>query len=205
MMKKPENQITTHLPSADELRGPLSIFADHYYREYMNHTNGGYYYSGALQLYSFLEYGQQEDIGEINVTIAQLYQKIAGKIFAFGQDTFGNQFCFREDGKVVFLNIESGDVEELADSFMSWEDSLEKDFEYLTGVNLRIEFAKANPNVLGVADRLCPKIPFIIGGEFTVNNLYRVSFLECLYINYNIANQIHDLPDGATISLKAVE
>lgn len=46
------------------------------------------------------------------------------------------------------------------------------------------------------------KIPFVLGGEFSLDNLYLFSSVKNMRSRGNIANQILDLPDGMEIQIK---
>lgn len=59
--------------------------------------------------------------------------------------------------------------------------------------------------VLVEGQRLVPKLPFVAGGEFEVDNLYAADAVEGMRARGNLAVQIRDLPDGAQISYRIVE
>ena len=47
--------------------------------------------------------------------------------------------------------------------------------------------------------RLIPKRPFVVGGEFTWENMMAMPELQGMQYRANIANPIKDLPDGTDI------
>lgn len=49
--------------------------------------------------------------------------------------------------------------------------------------------------------RLAPAIPFILGGEFSVDNLRAQQSVTAMRYRGSIAVQIRDLPDGGTVKL----
>ena len=200
-MHQPERHDFEYSPSVEKLELLLTYVRDANYIGFIKQYNGGYYYTGSLQLYSVSNDGLLDDIFAINSIIASTYKFIFRQLFSFGQDTFGNQFCFNAVGSIVFFNIETGEIEPLADSFLSWEKALISDLDYLTGVNLRNKYVTNNGGELKYSDRLCPKVPFVMGGEYEINNLYPLSLNDCLLVNYNIAKQVHDLPDGTPVIL----
>jgi hypothetical protein len=50
-----------------------------------------------------------------------------------------------------------------------------------------------------------PKIPFILGGQYTFDNLYAGSPLEGMTFKGDLAMQIRDLPDGTKIRLRVID
>lgn len=57
---------------------------------------------------------------------------------------------------------------------------------------------------LPVKKRLLPKIPFVVGGEFVLDNLHLVDAVEGMKFRADIASQIKDLPDGAQIKFDII-
>jgi hypothetical protein len=45
------------------------------------------------------------------------------------------------------------------------------------------------------------KVPFVLGGEFVLDNLYLAVAVEGIRSRADIASQIKELPDGAQIRL----
>jgi hypothetical protein len=52
--------------------------------------------------------------------------------------------------------------------------------------------------------RLLPKIPFVVGGDFAVENLYLVDSVQGMKVRANVAQQINNLPDGVKINIRVV-
>ncbi|HKJ51573.1 MAG TPA: SMI1/KNR4 family protein, partial [Gammaproteobacteria bacterium] len=53
--------------------------------------------------------------------------------------------------------------------------------------------------------RLVPKIPFVAGGEFSIENLFLIDAVEGMKYRADIAIQIKDLPDGTQVKLNIVD
>jgi hypothetical protein len=53
--------------------------------------------------------------------------------------------------------------------------------------------------------RLVPKIPFVLGGEYRVDNLYAADCWRAMRCYGHIATQIHDLPEGAGVSFEPID
>jgi len=77
-------------------------------------------------------------------------------------------------------------------------------FDFYSGIAIgNLWIAQKCP--LGCSERLCPKMPFILDGEYENENLYRCLFPTYILVNSNIANQIHMLPEGTPVQIKIVE
>lgn len=117
----------------------------------------------------------------------------------FAEDIFGHQFCLRRE-RVETFNHETSEFEPIADSLESWTNLILSDYRLHTGHPLAHEWqAKHGP--LPPGRRLFPKIPFMLGGAYTLDNLYPLEDVKGLRFFASLANQTRDLPDGATIRL----
>ena len=162
--------------------------------------NAGFFYGQSLQIYGFPDTYAFHDIYNINALLKTEYGKIVNGLTSFGQDLFGNQFCFDIDGyNVVFFDSETGARENIASDFTRWLDVLSERLSYFTGIN--IWKAWQTNNQLDFDQRLCPKIPFVMGGEYKVDNLYASKFPAFVKAYANIARQVYDLPDGSQVKL----
>lgn len=164
-------------------------------------SNGGYFFNNSLHLYGYCDKPEHHSINHVNQTLKKEYGEIMGNLFCFGQDVFGNQFAF-ENEKVLSFNIETGEKTLLADNFESWLEVLLNDLEYLTGENFTRDF-RENQELQD--HRFSPKVPFIVGGEYSQENFYLESYPKYIEINSNIARQVYDLPEGAKIKIKITE
>ena len=204
-MEKPERQHTDCAASLEDFNVLRSRISQNNYIEYLLEFNGGYYYSDSLELYPLSKNTSVNNLMLMNSFLMQCYGDIYGSLFAFSQDTFANQFCFDKSGAIVLFNIETGESEQIADSFLSWQNLLIDENEWLTGIVIREKFIRKKESSLPFANRLCPKTPFFIGGDYDIDNLYGMSTLKCIETNANIAKQIFYLPDNTSIVLKVVD
>jgi len=168
-----------------------------------NCCNGGYYYNRSLHIYSVGSVDDFNNIFYINDLLKKEYNEIIKNEFFFAQEIFGNQFGFSQDG-IVFLNIETGEKNILAENFDGWYNEIRNDLDYYTGRNI-VNAWNAIHEPLDHNTRLCPTVPFVIGGEYEIENLYKSIFPNFLLSNANIARQIYDLPEGAPVVLKLKE
>lgn len=158
--------------------------------------DGGFFYGKSLHLYGYSSSPDFHNIDLVNQTLKEQFKDIVSGLVFFGQDIFGHQFAFDTNrNKIVFFNIETGEKEVIANDFSDWGGFLLEETDYFTGKNLAKEWEEKNS--LSFGQRLCPKIPFVLGGDYVLNNLYASGYPDFLISNANIANQIYGLPDGA--------
>lgn len=122
---------------------------------------------------------------------------------AFAEDIFGGQFAIKGDA-IVSFEPETGEVTEIAGSIAGWARKILDDYEVITGYPIARQWQAAN-GALARGERLIPKRPFVMGGEYSVENLFAVEAVEGMRFRGDIAVQIRDLPDGASITFKIVD
>lgn len=131
------------------------------------------------------------------------YGDLARGKFFFAEDAFGNQFCL-QDERVTQFDAETGDEEVIADSLEGWAERILTDYSLLTGYPLLHEWQSINGR-LAQSMRLMTKVPFVLGGEYAVGNLYALASVTGMRTRGNLARQICDLPDGSNIRFEIVE
>ena len=89
---------------------------------------------------------------------------MAEGLLFFAEDAFGGQFALRDEHVVTF-DPETGEAQALASSIEDWADQLLADFEFLTGQPLAHDWQARN-GALPPGERLVPKVPFVLGGEY---------------------------------------
>jgi hypothetical protein len=78
------------------------------------------------------------------------------------------------------------------------------DYEVLTGYPLLHQW-QAKHGALPIGVRLMPKVPFVLGGEYALDNLYSIAAVSGMKTRGNLARQIKDLPDGAQVEFRVIE
>jgi hypothetical protein len=131
------------------------------------------------------------------------YDGLGDGLLFFAEDVFGGQFCISRDG-VVSFDPETGETELLATTLDGWAEELLADYEILTGQPLAHAW-QASHGRLVLEQRLVPKTPFVLGGEFGLSNLRVGNSVTEMLARAHIAVQIRDLPEGATIRLTVVD
>ena len=58
---------------------------------------------------------------------------------------------------------------------------------------------------LSPGDRLVPRVPFVLGGEFEVANVYAIDAALGMQVRGDLAVQLVDLPDGAQVTYRVVD
>ena len=173
---------------------------DRYFHFIIESENAGFFFERSLQLYSYSSDFEFNDIEKLNFLMHEQYGQVAMGLTSFGQDVFGNQFCFDSDlASIILFNSETGERELLAQNFNEWVDLIFKDLEYYTGINVLHSWTINDE--LNYDCRLYPKITFVIGGKFSVNNLYSFKYPQFLRAYANIATQIFYLPEGTPVKL----
>lgn len=171
----------------------------------LRQRNGFYAFESALHV--FPSHSSQQEIGlnnwNENTLWRNAYKNLADGCLFFAEDVFGGQFCIKCN-KVYTFDPETGALDYLANDIEGWAKAIINDYEVLTGYPLAHQWQKQNGQ-LPSKKRLLPKIPFVVGGEFVLNNLYLADAVEGMKFRADIANQIKDLPDGAQIKFNIVD
>lgn len=165
----------------------------------LRQRNGFYALESALHV--FPARSSQHELGisdwNENALWRSRYNGLADGCLFFAEDVFGGQFCIKGN-RIYTFDPELGSLEYLADTIEQWAQTLLRDYEFLTGYPLAHQWQKQNGQ-LPVGKRLVPKTPFVLGGEFTLDNLHLIDAVEGMRLRADLAVQIKDLPDGAQI------
>ena len=124
---------------------------------------------------------------------------IEESVLFFAQDVFGNQFAITKKGVVLFYS-EFAECEQIATDLDEWADALIANWREFTGFELAHEWQLQN-RPLSEGERLIPKIPFVIGGKYEVENLYAGRIVDAMRFRGSLARQLAAVPDGTPISV----
>jgi hypothetical protein len=130
------------------------------------------------------------------------YDDLTNECLFFAEDIFGNQFAIRDEHVVAF-DAETGVIEPIASSMEEWGARMMADWSQLSGFPLAHAWQKLN-GPIPEGSRLVPRIPFVMGGAFSIENLHVLDAVRGMRWRGDIAVQIRDLPDGASVNLKIV-
>lgn len=131
------------------------------------------------------------------------YQGMSDGLLFFAEDAFGVQFALRHDGIFTF-DPETGEASRVAESLADWAAKIVEEFEFLTGYTVAHQWQETYGS-LRPGQRLVPKRPFVLGGEYAVENLFSMEAVKSMQYRADLAVQIRDLPDGASITFTIVE
>jgi len=125
---------------------------------------------------------------------------LTGIIF-FAEEIFGNQFCIKEE-KINLFNSETSELKVVANTLEDWTQWIIEDSKSTTGWPFG-HFWQLRNGPLHPGNRLLPKVPFVLGGQFAPDNLYTLGEVEGMRYRATIANQILECPDGSNSNLLA--
>jgi hypothetical protein len=167
--------------------------------------NGFYAFEGALHVFSDL--GTKDEYGIIEWNSDDLWRRayagMAEDCVFFAEDIFGVQFCVR-DGGISSFEPETGRFEHMARTVEEWAEKILEDYELWTGHRVASEWQQLHgPLPMGL--RLVPKTPFVLGGDYAIDNMHALEAAKAMRFRASIAVQIRDLPDGTPVELRVVD
>ena len=194
----PSGAATTQLADLSDVPDEL--------RELLARCNGFLAFESALHVFPLT--ASRADVVTLEAWNAQDlwrngYEGLADGLVFFAEDIFGGQFALSPHG-VVSFNPETGEVAYVADSLESWASRILDDYELLTGFPLAHSWQQRHGQ-LPAGQRLLPKRPFVLGGGFSVENLYPLDSVEGMRLRAELATQIANLPEGAAVTFKIIE
>lgn len=127
------------------------------------------------------------------------YQDLAEGLLFFAEDIFQDQFCLAADG-VRRFQAEIGATAFMADSIKGWAEQILDNFARETGWPLASKWQAQNGPLPG-GKRLMPKIPFFLGGEYSIENLWAGESVEGMRFKADVALQTRDLPEGSAVRI----
>ena len=166
--------------------------------------NGFYAFESALHVFPLGAAVVGHELREWNAPDLwrHAYQDLDGALF-FAEDVFGEQFCLIGT-RVCRFTPETGEFEFVADGVEDWAGRVLADSRLVTGHPLGHEWQLAH-GPLAPGTRLIPRLPFVLGGAYAVENLIAADSVHGMLARADIAHQIKDLPDGATITLRVID
>jgi hypothetical protein len=129
------------------------------------------------------------------------YTNLPSELLCFAEDLFGNQFALL-DNKIVIFQCETAEIEQIASSFEELAGQLILEADYLTGRSLSAAWCNKF-GVFPVRNRLIARTPFVLGGEYALQNLISVESAKSMRIRGPLASKIADLPDGTKLIVEA--
>lgn len=170
--------------------------------ELLSIKNGFYAFESALLVRPLTHRGAPLGIVEWNAP-ALWKHEYGGSLdgcLCFAEDVFGGQFALARD-TVLAIDPETGESEDVAKSLEEWANAVLEDTSYRTGLRLAHDWQEQH-GPLNVGYRLLPKVPFVTGGRFLLENLHTTPDLEGMRFRGTIAKQIRDVPDGGHVAFE---
>jgi hypothetical protein len=188
--------------NAPELDNKIEILLDNLGKEFheiLSVKNGFYAFESALHVFPSDNTHQFMDIARWNESSLwrSEYGEIIGEYLFFAEDIFGHQFLVFEN-KIHAFEPETGEIEEIANDFDTWAKLMLDEYNFRTGFSLAHEW-QIKYGAIPQGERLLPKIPFVLGGEYSLDNLYLLDSVKGMRLRATLAHQINNLEDGAKI------
>jgi len=127
------------------------------------------------------------------------YGELADGLLFFAEDIFQRQFCLSEEG-VIRFDSETGKRTPMAVTIENWAEKLLQNYAAETGWRFASQWQAQNGHV-PPGKRLMPKIPFFLGGAYSLENLWIGEAVEGMRFKADLALQTRDVPDGSKVRL----
>lgn len=124
---------------------------------------------------------------------------LAPEYCCFAHDLFGTQFAI-SPSEVIRLDPEVGHVERYASTLEEWAKRLLQNYREDTAWPLAHDWQLLN-GVLPPGSRLLPRQPFVLGGEFEVDNLVAVECQQAMAFWGMLYEGIREVPEGQPVHL----
>lgn len=129
------------------------------------------------------------------------YEDLAEGLLFFAEDILQDQFCLsKKETGVLRFQSETGQTVFVAESVEKWAGVILSNYETETGWPFVREWQTKN-GALPLGKRLMPKVPFFMGGEYKVENLWAGNPLEGMRLKADLAVQTRKLPEGEKVRL----
>ncbi|MER8182696.1 SMI1/KNR4 family protein [Kitasatospora sp. NPDC094015] len=170
----------------------------------VSRMNGFFLFDAGVQVFRVGEEGLGPDLLSWNEENAwkDTYDGLADDLFCFGQDIFGTQFAVVGGEEVVAFDPETAETVVLGTSLEDWARWLLADPAVNAAANFAYAYQQQN-GPLEPGQRLVPLQFFVAGGGYEFDNFAVRDAVTAMRIRGPLAQQVHNLPDGATINLSA--
>lgn len=166
----------------------------------LQRKNGFYAFESALHVFPISSEGcmSLEEWNSNSLWRAGFHDLAAGLLF-FAEDAFQDQFCLSTEG-VVRFESESGHKVPVTLSIEGWADKMLGAYAREAGWTLASMWQAEN-GPIPTGKRLMPKTPFLLGGAYSLDNLWAGDSIEGMRFKADLALQTRNVPDGAQIKL----
>lgn len=169
--------------------------------------NGFFCFLSALHVFPMseasLSVGYDLETWNAQSTWRDTYPSCEQSVLFFAEDVFGCQFGATRAG-VLSFDAETGETTAMTETLEEWAGLMLRESKALTGWPLA-EAWQSRFGAIGPKLRLNPKVPFVLGGGFEIDNLVAADAIEAMRFRGSLARQIKDAPDGTSISIRLTD
>jgi len=168
----------------------------------LERKNGFYAFESALHVFPLSSeplYGTSLDEWNSDSLWRNDYGDLTMGMLFFAEDALQDQFCLSTSG-VLRFSAETGGSKPMADSLESWAETILRDYDRETGWTL-VNKWQAENGPLPPGTRLMPKIPFFLGGAYSMENLWAGDAVEGMRFKADLALQTRNLRDGTQVRM----
>lgn len=185
-------------------KGGISSRLGHELASLLSSTNGFFAFESALHVFPCGRRTEGYELAQWNdhALWRSTYADPPPGIF-FAEDIFGEQFTLCNDA-IYRFDPETGESVEHTPTLEAWAEHIMGHYEDETGYPLAHAW-QLRHGALPVHCRLVPGNPFVLGGTYDVDNLLALDAAQGIRLRAEIANQIRNLPDGATVRLQITD
>ncbi len=168
----------------------------------LTQRNGFFAFESALHVYPSGEDGASPLLEDWNSPKGwrASYPDLDSEAICFAQDVFVNQFVLSREG-VSRLNPETAEVAPHSENLADWAAKLLADYSYETGWELA-QLWQRSQRPLRPGERLVPRRPFVLGGDYEVENLVAVESYKAMGLFARLSAEIRAKPEGASVTLE---
>jgi hypothetical protein len=131
------------------------------------------------------------------------YGDLTSGLLFFAENILLDQYCLSASG-VLRFNAETGGTKLIADSLENWADIILRDYDHETGWRFASRWQAENGPV-PPGKKLIPKIPFFLGGAYSMDNLWAGDAVEGMRFKADLAIQTRNSPDGTQVRIVLTE
>ena len=161
--------------------------------------NGFFAFESALRVFPLVTTPESIGLNDWNSKDCWIkyYEGETCDAYFFAEDIFGMQFCIIDDTVCTF-DPEIGLFEKIANNIEEWVNLILEDYNFMTGFTIAHNW-QVNNGPINNDQRLIPKIPFNCGGEYKIENLYKMNSVDSMRLRADLALQLKNLSDGSKI------
>lgn len=191
-------------PALSEDTVSQSSFADQSLLDLLSHKNGFFAFEHSLEVFpcgmSALSHSLQE--WNDKALWRSSYGTLSPQGTCFAQDAFGGQFVLADT--IYTFDPETGEAASFASNLEEWAINVLRNYEVATGYPIAHEWQLSRGRI-APRKRLIPVTPFVLGGDFSVENLVQMDAVKSLRLRGGLAQQIQNAPDGSKIEYEVTK